>query len=197
MRLARRAVVGSSCPDRARQRITPEQQPNDVKSLLSALGGEPAHLFGSGGGAIAGLALVTAHTIASDPVDGLPAPAVDDLLERPTIRTFDNAQWPVGRIPHGQEVGEEPVAGEAQHVSGEILVRDGGVASAQSQVRCGDGDRHGRLAQVVLEQARTAGVLRLRGDDSYRGRGASNRSGAAPYTGPAIHRIGVEAVRGR
>src|SRR5215218_3386322 len=108
---------------------------------------------------------------------------MDDLLERPTIRTCDNAQWPVGRIPHGQQVGEEPVAREAQHVSGEVLVLGGGVAGAQSEVRGGDGDRHGRLAEVVLEQDRVAGVLRLRGDDSYRGRGASDVPGGAPDTG--------------
>jgi clorobiocin biosynthesis protein CloN7 len=41
--------------------VTPEQQAGDVHRLLSALGGEPAYVFGSSGGAVAGLALVTAH----------------------------------------------------------------------------------------------------------------------------------------
>lgn len=41
--------------------VTPEQQADDIHRLLSALGGEPAHVFGSSGGAVVGLALVTAH----------------------------------------------------------------------------------------------------------------------------------------
>src|ERR1039458_4387459 len=43
------------------QDVTPERQADDVHRLLSALGGEPAHVFGSSGGAVVGLALVTAH----------------------------------------------------------------------------------------------------------------------------------------
>ena len=41
--------------------MTPAQQADDVHRLLAALGGEPADLFGSSGGAVVGLALVTAH----------------------------------------------------------------------------------------------------------------------------------------
>jgi len=40
--------------------VTPEQQAGDVHHLLSALGGGPADVFGSSGGAVVGLALVTA-----------------------------------------------------------------------------------------------------------------------------------------
>jgi pimeloyl-ACP methyl ester carboxylesterase len=36
--------------------VTPEQQADDVRRLLSVLGGEPAHVFGSSGGAVVGLA---------------------------------------------------------------------------------------------------------------------------------------------
>jgi pimeloyl-ACP methyl ester carboxylesterase len=41
--------------------VTPERQADDIHRLLSALGSEPAHVFGSSGGAVVGLALVTAH----------------------------------------------------------------------------------------------------------------------------------------
>jgi pimeloyl-ACP methyl ester carboxylesterase len=41
--------------------VTPEQQASDVHHLVSALGGGPADVFGSSGGAVVGLALVTAY----------------------------------------------------------------------------------------------------------------------------------------
>ena len=41
--------------------VTPEQQAKDVHHLVSALGGGPADVFGSSGGAVVGLALVTAY----------------------------------------------------------------------------------------------------------------------------------------
>jgi clorobiocin biosynthesis protein CloN7 len=53
--------IGNSCREHADQDVTPEQQADDVHRLLSALGGEPAYLFGSSGGAVVGLALVSAH----------------------------------------------------------------------------------------------------------------------------------------
>jgi pimeloyl-ACP methyl ester carboxylesterase len=49
----------STCEDTS-QELTPERQADDVHRLLSALGGGPADIFGSSGGAV-GLALVTAH----------------------------------------------------------------------------------------------------------------------------------------
>jgi len=55
-----RGIGNSSCQDPG-QDVTPEQQADDVHRLLSALGGEPAYVFGSSGGAVVGLALVTAH----------------------------------------------------------------------------------------------------------------------------------------
>ena len=41
--------------------VTPETQAGDVHHLVSALGGGPADVFGSSGGAVVGLALVTAY----------------------------------------------------------------------------------------------------------------------------------------
>jgi len=53
--------VGNSSREDTSQDVTPDQQAGDVHHLLSALGGGPAAVFGSSGGAIVGLALVTAH----------------------------------------------------------------------------------------------------------------------------------------
>jgi pimeloyl-ACP methyl ester carboxylesterase len=55
-----RGIANSSRADTSDD-VTPAQQADDVHRLLSALGGEPADLFGSSGGAVVGLALVTAH----------------------------------------------------------------------------------------------------------------------------------------
>jgi pimeloyl-ACP methyl ester carboxylesterase len=53
--------IGHSTREDATRDVTPEQQADDVHRLLSALGGGPADVFGSSGGAVVGLALVTAH----------------------------------------------------------------------------------------------------------------------------------------
>jgi pimeloyl-ACP methyl ester carboxylesterase len=53
--------IGHSSREDASQDVTPEQQADDVHRLLAALGGGPADIFGSSGGATVGLALVTAH----------------------------------------------------------------------------------------------------------------------------------------
>jgi clorobiocin biosynthesis protein CloN7 len=53
--------IGNSSREDTSEDVTPAQQADDVHRLLSALGGEPADLFGSSGGAVVGLALVTAH----------------------------------------------------------------------------------------------------------------------------------------
>jgi clorobiocin biosynthesis protein CloN7 len=53
--------IGNSSREDPSEDVTPTQQADDVHRLLSALGGEPADVFGSSGGAVVGLALVTAH----------------------------------------------------------------------------------------------------------------------------------------
>jgi clorobiocin biosynthesis protein CloN7 len=63
--------------------LTPEQHADDVHRLLAELGGGPADVFGGSGGAVTGLALVTAHPgqvrtlVAHEPpvIDCLPARA--------------------------------------------------------------------------------------------------------------------------
>jgi pimeloyl-ACP methyl ester carboxylesterase len=53
--------IGNSGREDASQDVTPGQQADDVHRLLAALGGGPASVFGSSGGATVGLALVTGH----------------------------------------------------------------------------------------------------------------------------------------
>jgi len=55
-----RGIARSSVDDRTAQ-VTPEQLADDLSRLLAAVTDEPAAVLGSSGGAIAGLALVTAH----------------------------------------------------------------------------------------------------------------------------------------
>src|SRR5215216_1505372 len=47
--------IGNSSREDTSQDVMPEQQADDVHRLLSVLGGGPAHVFGSSGGAVAGL----------------------------------------------------------------------------------------------------------------------------------------------
>ncbi|MBV9380472.1 MAG: alpha/beta hydrolase [Streptosporangiaceae bacterium] len=53
--------IGNSTREDAGADVTPEQQAGDVHRLVSALGSQPVDIFGSSGGAVVGLALVTAH----------------------------------------------------------------------------------------------------------------------------------------
>jgi clorobiocin/coumermycin A biosynthesis protein CloN7/CouN7 len=73
-----RGIANSSREDTTED-VTPTQQADDVHRLLAALGGGPVDLFGSSGGAVVGLALVTVHP---DQVRTLVAhePPVTELL---------------------------------------------------------------------------------------------------------------------
>jgi pimeloyl-ACP methyl ester carboxylesterase len=55
-----RGLAGSTIDDPA-QDATPDLRADDVAAILDALGAESADLFGSSGGAVTGLALVTRH----------------------------------------------------------------------------------------------------------------------------------------
>lgn len=78
--------LGHSTRDDTAADVTPEQQADDVHRLLSQLGGGPADVFGSSGGASVGLALVTAHPgevrvlVAHEP------PVIDLLPDREQVR---------------------------------------------------------------------------------------------------------------
>src|SRR5918995_895343 len=78
--------IANSSREGTTQDVTPAQQADDVHRLLSALGGQPADVFGSSGGAVVGLALVTAH---ADQVRTLVAhepPVVELLPEAAQLR---------------------------------------------------------------------------------------------------------------
>jgi pimeloyl-ACP methyl ester carboxylesterase len=77
--------IGNSSTEDPDQDVTPDLQADDVHRLVSALGGGPVDIFGSSGGAVVGLALVTAHP---DQVGTLVAhePPVIELLPDRTQR---------------------------------------------------------------------------------------------------------------
>ncbi len=133
--------VGASTVDDLSQPITPEVEADDLARIIDALGAGPVDLFGSSGGAVAGLALVAAHPdkvrtlIAHEPpvTELLPdAPhirsTVDDIAE--TYRESGSGPaWGrfVALVMHQGEVGEagpdraewpppgmEPAADQAQ-----------------------------------------------------------------------------------
>ncbi len=53
--------VGRSTVDDPGADVTPEAEADDLAAIITALGGGPADVFGSSGGAVAGLALVARH----------------------------------------------------------------------------------------------------------------------------------------
>jgi clorobiocin biosynthesis protein CloN7 len=96
--------IGHSSREDTSEDVTPAQQADDVHRLLAALGGEPADLFGSSGGAVVGLALVTAHPdqlrtlVAHEPpvVELLPDAAqlraqIDDIIDTHRVEGADKA----------------------------------------------------------------------------------------------------------
>ena len=78
--------IGNSTRADATQDVTPEQQADDVHRLLSVLGGEPAHVFGSSGGAVVGLALVTAHPGQVRTLVAHEPPMIELLPDREQVR---------------------------------------------------------------------------------------------------------------
>jgi pimeloyl-ACP methyl ester carboxylesterase len=53
--------VGESAVDDPSHDVTPEIEADDLAAIIDAVGGAPADVFGSSGGAVAGLALVVRH----------------------------------------------------------------------------------------------------------------------------------------
>ena len=78
--------IGHSTRQDATQDVTPEQQADDVHRLLSVHGGEPAHVFGSSGGAVVGLALVTAHPGQVRTLVAHEPPVIELLPDREQVR---------------------------------------------------------------------------------------------------------------
>jgi len=81
-----RGIGNSSRQDLGRD-VTPEQQADDVHRLLAALGREPAYVFGSSGGAVVGLALVTAHPGQVRTLVAHEPPVVELLPDSAQVRT--------------------------------------------------------------------------------------------------------------
>jgi pimeloyl-ACP methyl ester carboxylesterase len=71
--------VGESTVDDPSQPVTPEVEADDLANIIDAVGGGPADVFGTSGGAVAGLALAVRHP---DKVRTLIAhePPIPDLL---------------------------------------------------------------------------------------------------------------------
>ena len=71
--------LGESVTDEPSDLVTPEVEADDLAGIIDAVGGGPADVFASSGGAVAGLALVANHP---DKVGTLIAhePPVGDLL---------------------------------------------------------------------------------------------------------------------
>jgi clorobiocin/coumermycin A biosynthesis protein CloN7/CouN7 len=98
-----RGIANSSREDTSDD-VTPTQQADDVHRLLAAVGGGPADVFGSSGGAVVGLALATAHPnrvrtlVAHEPpvLELLPDAAqlraeIDDIYETHRVEGADKA----------------------------------------------------------------------------------------------------------
>ena len=81
-----RGIGNSSRQDLGRD-VTPEQQADDVHRLLAALGRGPAYVFGSSGGAVVGLALVTAHLGQVRTLVAHEPPVVELLPDSAQVRT--------------------------------------------------------------------------------------------------------------
>jgi clorobiocin biosynthesis protein CloN7 len=78
--------VGNSSRQDTGHDVMPEQQADDVHRLVSALGGEPADVFGSSGGAVVGLALVTAHPGQVRTLVAHEPPVIELLPDRVQVR---------------------------------------------------------------------------------------------------------------
>jgi pimeloyl-ACP methyl ester carboxylesterase len=78
--------IGNSSREDTGQDVTPEQQADDVHRLLAVLGGGPADVFGSSGGAVAGLALVTAYPGQVRTLVAHEPPVIEVLPDRARLR---------------------------------------------------------------------------------------------------------------
>ena len=138
--------LGRSTVDDPSLDVTPELEADDLARLVEALGGGPADVFGSSGGAVAGLALATRHPdrvrtlVAHEPplTELLPdaghVGAVVDSIEESYRRDGSGAAWGgfVSLVMHegpltGPQVppaswpppGQEPPGGDGSDASAE------------------------------------------------------------------------------
>ncbi len=118
--------IGGSTRDDTGSEVTPEQQADDVHRLLAELGGGPVRLFGSSGGAVVGLALITAHPGEVTTLVAHEPPVIELLPDRDAVKAqiqeiYDvyRAEGPdkamamfmaVAGIGQGPAQGQEPPA---------------------------------------------------------------------------------------
>ena len=79
--------IGNSSTEDPDQDVTPDLQADDVHRLVAALGGGPVDIFGSSGGAVVGLALVTAHPEQVGTLVAHEPPVIELLPDRAERRT--------------------------------------------------------------------------------------------------------------
>lgn len=103
--------------------VTPELEADDLARVIDAVGGGPADVFGSSGGAVAGLALVVRHPghvrtlVAHEPPitellpDAVHVRAAIDDVEDAYHRGGSGAAWPafVSVVTHDGPVGEDGI----------------------------------------------------------------------------------------
>lgn len=78
--------IGDSTREDTTSEVTPEQQAGDVHRLLAELGGGPAAVFGSSGGASVGLALITAHPAEVTTLVAHEPPVIELLPDRDQVK---------------------------------------------------------------------------------------------------------------
>ena len=114
--------IGNSSREDTGSDVTPGQQAADVHRLLAALGGEPADVFGSSGGAVVGLALVTAHPGQVRTLVAHEPPVIELLPDRAQLR----AQI--------QDIYDTYQAGSADKAMGKFMAHAGlGVPAAPGE----------------------------------------------------------------
>ena len=128
--------------------ITPEIEADDLAHIVDAVGGGPADMFGSSGGAVAGLALAACHPENVSTVIAHEPPVAELLPDAPYIRAAVDdiedayhaygagAAWGkfVSLVMHDGPVTEAGVAPAAWPPAGS----DGDEASAPSESAAGD-----------------------------------------------------------
>jgi clorobiocin/coumermycin A biosynthesis protein CloN7/CouN7 len=114
--------TGNSTREDTDQDVTPEQQADDVYRLLAALGGEPADVFGSSGGAVVGLALVSARPGQVGTLVAHEPPVIELLPDRAQLRA------------EVQDIYDTYQAGEADQAIGKFMALAGvGNPAAQDE----------------------------------------------------------------
>ena len=113
--------VGQSTVDDPSQDVTPEIEADDLAAIIDAVGGAPADVFGSSGGAVAGLALVVRHP---EKVAHPHRPRAAGL--RPAARRRAHPRR--GRRHRGRLPGDGPGAGWGKFVA--LVMHDGPMTEA-------------------------------------------------------------------